>query len=325
MTSRIAWIDVAKGIGICLVVFGHVERGLSAANILEDRAWPAVDFYLYSFHMPLFMFIAGFNAPGSRDKAGFVKRKLLSIAYPYIVWSLIQGSLEVMLARYTNNSASWRDVAFILWQPISPFWFLYVLFFFMVIAALIRPSMNMLVVSLFMMVASPWVTQYALFNIFYFYFYFIGGYLLSGKISRISNALAFASLCVFVVWTTFVYKYAPIIDSPIVLPSAATGIVLVLWVSQRLAHSLVLAYLGACSLAIYVMHILAAAGARIILKYLIDTNSQLLHLTAGMIAGIMGPLLLYEGMRRANISKYFGLPTVRYTKNSHLKCADPAI
>src|ERR1700744_1504535 len=126
MTDRIAWIDVAKGIGISLVVFGHVERGLAAAHILQSSAWIAIDFYLYAFHMPLFMFIAGLNAPQSRDKPGFVKRRGLSVAYPYLVWSLIQGSVQVVLAQYTNNPASWHDVAAILWHPISPFWFLYV-------------------------------------------------------------------------------------------------------------------------------------------------------------------------------------------------------
>lgn len=33
-TMRESWVDYAKGIGILLVVFGHVNRGLQAAGII---------------------------------------------------------------------------------------------------------------------------------------------------------------------------------------------------------------------------------------------------------------------------------------------------
>lgn len=39
---RVSWIDVLKGIGIVLVVIGHIYLN------------PIVDNWLYSFHMPLF-------------------------------------------------------------------------------------------------------------------------------------------------------------------------------------------------------------------------------------------------------------------------------
>ena len=46
--NRKKYIDVLKGIGIFLVVFGHVT------HILELRE------YIWNFHMPLFFFISGF-------------------------------------------------------------------------------------------------------------------------------------------------------------------------------------------------------------------------------------------------------------------------
>ena len=53
--NRIAYIDVAKGIGIILVVCGHVigegEKSFKYSNILHD--------YIYSFHMALFFIISG--------------------------------------------------------------------------------------------------------------------------------------------------------------------------------------------------------------------------------------------------------------------------
>ena len=45
--SRISWLDILKGIGIFLVVLGHVYSEKTIFN------------WLYSFHMPLFFWAAG--------------------------------------------------------------------------------------------------------------------------------------------------------------------------------------------------------------------------------------------------------------------------
>ena len=46
--KRIEWVDIAKGIGIFLMVMGHT--GIPRIG----NQW------IYSFHMPLFFFISGF-------------------------------------------------------------------------------------------------------------------------------------------------------------------------------------------------------------------------------------------------------------------------
>ena len=46
-TKRIDFIDVAKGIAIFLVVYGHTYDGRN------------LHLFIYSFHMPLFFFISG--------------------------------------------------------------------------------------------------------------------------------------------------------------------------------------------------------------------------------------------------------------------------
>ena len=48
MNNRIEWIDIAKGIAIILVVYGHA--GL--ANIPLREKW------VCAFHMPFFFFIS---------------------------------------------------------------------------------------------------------------------------------------------------------------------------------------------------------------------------------------------------------------------------
>ena len=56
--NREVWIDYAKAIGIILVVYGHVARGLYSAGIdIPYELYVLIDSIVYSFHMPLFFFL----------------------------------------------------------------------------------------------------------------------------------------------------------------------------------------------------------------------------------------------------------------------------
>jgi fucose 4-O-acetylase-like acetyltransferase len=50
MEKRVGYIDIAKGIGIILVVMGHNDFSLIS---------PFVHKMIYSFHMPMFFFMSG--------------------------------------------------------------------------------------------------------------------------------------------------------------------------------------------------------------------------------------------------------------------------
>ncbi|MCD7821554.1 MAG: acyltransferase family protein [Clostridiales bacterium] len=73
--QRLAWMDVAKGIGIFLVVYAHAKAPFNQ--------------YMYLFHMPLFFFLSGYlyNPKGSfRD---FLVRKMKSLYIPFVGWNII--------------------------------------------------------------------------------------------------------------------------------------------------------------------------------------------------------------------------------------------
>jgi fucose 4-O-acetylase-like acetyltransferase len=71
-------LDVLKGLGIILVVFAHVNKGEPSQII-------------YLFHMPLFFFLGGAALIYSQPVGVilFVKKRLRSLAVPYILFSLI--------------------------------------------------------------------------------------------------------------------------------------------------------------------------------------------------------------------------------------------
>lgn len=85
-TGRLPVIDVAKGIGMLLVIYAHVNYT------------PGQLAYIYSFHMPLFFLLSGMMF--DREKYGtftaFMKRKVQTMVCPYLLFYLL--SWIIMLA-----------------------------------------------------------------------------------------------------------------------------------------------------------------------------------------------------------------------------------
>src|SRR5690554_4443884 len=141
MQERNAWVDYAKAIGIILVVYGHVARGVFNAGLpMDEELFVLVDSIIYSFHMPLFFFLSGlffYDSLMKRGTGGLIVNKVDTIVYPFIVWSLLQGFFEVALSNYTNGQVTVTEVLSLLWEPRAQFWFLYALFMVFVLSAFV--------------------------------------------------------------------------------------------------------------------------------------------------------------------------------------------
>src|SRR6266511_5593536 len=119
-SDRILWVDYAKGIGIALVVVGHVLNGLCSSGILaEDSALKWVHAWIYSFHMHLFFLLSGLflERQVARPAGLFLADKLRTIAYPYFVWSTLQLALHSSLQGVTNNAADLGGLCTIVYLP----------------------------------------------------------------------------------------------------------------------------------------------------------------------------------------------------------------
>lgn len=76
--GRNDYIDIAKALGMLLVVWGHIKlTGISNA-------------FVYAFHMPLFFFLSGMVFSHSRypSFSCFVKRKFKTLLLPYVLFSV---------------------------------------------------------------------------------------------------------------------------------------------------------------------------------------------------------------------------------------------
>ncbi len=75
--TRIQWIDVAKLIGIYLVILGHINMTYNELIV-----------FIFSFHMPLFFFLSGLTAKKESVIVSFTK-SVKSILLPYVCMYLI--------------------------------------------------------------------------------------------------------------------------------------------------------------------------------------------------------------------------------------------
>ncbi|MBK9924867.1 MAG: acyltransferase family protein [Anaerolineales bacterium] len=75
MNKRIEYIDIARGIGILLVVLGHNDFGYISAFVYK---------VIYSFHMPLFFFLSGYFLNASIPFFDYLKKRFHSLLKPYL-------------------------------------------------------------------------------------------------------------------------------------------------------------------------------------------------------------------------------------------------
>lgn len=329
---RESWVDYAKGIGIILVVFGHVNRGLYSSGIyLSEGIYKTIDNFIYSFHMPLFFFLSGLFFIQSIDRRGrkdFIISKIDTIIYPYIVWSLLQGGIEVLLSQYTNSKTSISSVLSLLTEPRAQFWFLYALFmvfFFLTILYNKKAFTNYLPA---LILTTLLLNIYRNNLTFHFHFIYLSTYLfffMTGvmfqkhieKIERFTNGLSLSIvLIVFFMFETLFLSNSKNSYNDAGLETAAlaiAGILLIVTLSIYLTKYKIniLRKLGEQSMMIYLMHILAASGIRIMISKFAHTNNWYAHALVGTLCGILLPVLAVIILRRCNINFLFSRPKIK--------------
>lgn len=329
--DRSALFDYAKGIGIILVVYGHVARGVFNAGLpIDTGLYALVDTVIYSFHMPLFFFLSGLFFLQSLQKRGYfalMRGKVDSILFPYVLWSLLQGGIEYGLSSYTNGKVGLDEVFALFWQPRAHFWFLYTLFGMFMLAGLLyrkntlgwTSGMLALGIAIYLFGFTP--IDLFVFNSFahYFVFFALGVSAAPFKTHLEPLRIGFLLLAALVfIASQWAWLEQPIVTHGVAqklisIGLAVSGILFVLALSQRLAgwNWKWLAYVGHHSMEIYLIHILASSGARIALQKGLGITDASVHLVVGVLLGIGVPLLVAFAARRGGIRWLFAAPRLR--------------
>ncbi|MCL7422614.1 MAG: acyltransferase [Methylobacter sp.] len=332
MSERSAWVDYAKAIGVFLLVYGHVARGVFHAGIqIDETLYRLTDSIIYSFHMPLFFFLSGLFFCGSLNKrgpTGVFASKVDTIVYPYLLWSILQGTLEASLSSHTNSNISYSDVFALLWQPRAQFWFLYALFMIFTLATLVfSKAPDKLALPVFAASICAYIFQADIPSAFHLNFitnnfvFFVFGILLRRWSESDWLASKYLLLAAFAGFIGSQYLFHGILGLSYVhkgglsLWVALASILFIVALSKNLAKKPAAWFrlIGSSSMAIYLMHILAGSGTRIVLMDIFNVNSSSVHLAAGCVIGIAAPLLIAQLISRYRIPFVFSLPISRFT------------
>ena len=314
LSDRLLWVDYAKGVGIVLVVYGHVLREIRPVKGLFNQYasfFELSDKFIYSFHMPLFFMLSGYFFMSSLYKKDFLLDKIRGLVYPFIIWSILQTSAEILISTmspYTNTQTPLTELITCVIIPRDQFWFLYALFF-----------ITMINYFLFRINAAGgiyfstalWVA-YVLFrqfvpetfnNTFQFLIFFNIGILFSqsrrfiliiGQWSfLLVGIIAFAATEYF--YLSGISPFHSTILSKFLVGVAGSVLVVQLSRLAIAANFLsILSYIGKRSLPIYLAHMLVASGTRIFLLKILKVDNLAVNCVAGTLAGIFIPLFLYK-------------------------------
>ena len=173
MENRLAWIDIAKGVGILLVVIGHCIPDAASPSGISVPVYKIMHQVIYSFHMPLFFFLAGYltykETYDWRGIGTFIKKRFNRLLVPYFIVGIIYLPFKLVLSKFANTPYDmtnlWKIIIGI--NPDGELWFLYSLFFISIIAVVLRFKTNSVVLLIFALILSfsawPIINDFLLF------------------------------------------------------------------------------------------------------------------------------------------------------------------
>lgn len=157
MMERKSYLDVAKGIALLLVVWGHAGMGV-----------PGLGTAIIQFHMPLFFIVSGYLFKNTQNKTGskFLKKakRLLVLYFIFSLIYLLLGTTKDLLAHQPVDIKEFMELLFY-WNGNvvrmgTPMWFLPVLFFTDVIYTLLKRYVDrysVLICTILAIVAFMWM------------------------------------------------------------------------------------------------------------------------------------------------------------------------
>ena len=351
MKKRVQYIDIAKGIGILLVVLGHND--LNAYHPLLHR-------FIYAFHMALFFFLSGIFFNPDRPFKVLVKKRFDGLIKPLIFTILLIYGISLFFGKIslsdvairlfkslymTGPYLNWVQLWFLpllflvnlyayffykFTRPIKKDWIIWsILLITLWIGILPLPYMWMLDINLFgkslSLYGAPANVDLVLLAGFYF--------ILARELYRKLPAKFFDSKITFFTSAAVLFGMVFTLDIPVdfnmrlytSLPlntiEAIAGILFILTLSRQIefyAEKLtrLLSYIGSLTLSILVFHVPIQEMVNNKLIPYIGQND--LTITIAYLAGVLGPIFIHEFFIAPNpkVNAWFGMGGVRQPVSS---------
>ena len=198
-------IDNIKGILIFTVVFAHFLLRYSQEN-QKSFSYKIVN-YIYSFHMPSFIFISGFLSKSDNS------RNCKSITRLFLIYIIFNFSQGFILYKYNN-----LEISFMF--PNHSYWYLLCLIYWRVSIKFLSNQYFSIILSFIVSIIIGFSEQissvFSIKRTFTFFPYFLIGYKFSKnyfeKLIRLRKKFYFISLLLFFIFIYISLKIFPFVD-----------------------------------------------------------------------------------------------------------------
>ncbi|TIS60554.1 MAG: acyltransferase [Mesorhizobium sp.] len=208
-STRMPWVDTAKGLSIILVVMmysayntGEYTGGVGFLHYVIGFATP--------FRMPEFFLISGLFLSQVIDRPWrrYIDRRVVHYLYFYVLWAIISIGLKIGI--FSRDPAGMlHDLAMAVVQPYGVLWFIYMLAVFGLVARVLRElGVRHWIVILAAAALQMWAPQsdsYALTQFAAYFVFFYLGFVMAPLVFRLVEwtqdrpAIAVAGLAVWAV------------------------------------------------------------------------------------------------------------------------------
>lgn len=305
--ARLAWPDHAKGLAMLLVVVCHTGEGVyKALALARPEGWWLFYKASYAFMVPVFFFVAGWLAVRGAERGASVRKQaaaaLRGVLYPYLLWMTLQ--FVVAAASGGGNSPPpWRELPSAWAFGWAQFWFLHALLLTMAadlalralgLSPLARVAMAALALYLLPVPEAPDALVQAIWNFRGSWIYFAAGGLVfaaGAQWAARRGELLLVAVAGFVMLVVLHLQGAGH-GTPLRPAAAFCGIAGTMALMPLLRPSRAwawLAMIGRHSLAVFCLHVLAAATLRTVLIRL-GLRDPALHIALGSVIGVALPM-----------------------------------
>ncbi len=335
--KRIEYIDAIKGFAAICVIIGHVCDGYLSSGLFENGTFLFVLFkIIYSFHMALFFVISGYLFYSAYVKTdGIVntaklKTQLFNIGYVYALFSIVMWIFKFIGERFVNRTVSVKDLLLIWTKAISPYWYLYVLFFCYLLAALfikikINPYLLLgigLAFNIFSNFLSSLGTVSEIPKILYYFIFFLIGCLWNqkndwfAKYRKIFYCLSGVSVILMIIVWPVSERLDKVPGANFVIALGLSFLFVSLFAQiKALGNNRFLRYCGQRALEIYVIHCFFTAGFRFALLK-IGISSGILSLVINTILSLALSLAFDWAVKKIKIHSLLFKPYSMLKKGS---------
>lgn len=318
MQTREKWVDDVKLFGCILVVLGHFFRSLIRASVLQESVfYEWFEETIYCFHVPLFFLCSGYlyQRKGTGDsRRKHLLRKALALGVPYVTFSALTWLLKALFSEAVNTpNASLMQT--LLLDPISPYWYLYTLFFIFLVVPCV-PNERAGVVAILGALALKAIRIYnisgtgiyAVDSVMNYVIWFVLGMAIRFVPAEVSwsRGCKLASAVVFLVTSLYLCREN--------MQTSWIGIVMGFWgcvtvvlvmrnwkMGERLRR--VMDMMEQYIMPIFLMHTIFAAGIRSILLRS-NIENPVIHIVFGITGSFVGPIIAAAVMERLKLDVF---------------------